>query len=341
MVLYLLNAIDRDAFEPELVVFKSGGPLSASLPSDVPIFDLERPRLRGAILPLVMLLRERHPDLVFSSLGYVNLALLLLRLTIPRSTRLVIREANTLSSGFGQSPPRRFLVPAYRLLYRTADAVICLSEAMRKELESDIGIARSRLHLIFNPVDEALLRGTASPRRDDGNAVCLVAAGRLVRQKGYDRLLRMLACCRRNVRLTILGDGPERVDLERQAAELALGDRVRFLGFQADPWHLIAGADALVLPSRWEGMPNVALEALACGTPVIATPEAGGIADVAALAVPGAVTVAAEGDQFVSAMEAVPKRCLTEEPAPSLLPPQFGLDHAVASYERVFLEATL
>ena len=88
------------------------------------------------------------------------------------------------------------------------------------------------------------------------------------------------------------------------------------------PWPHFAGADAFLLPSRWEGMPNAALEALACGTTVIATPEAGGIAEVAAEAAGGAVTVAAAGAPFEAAMAAV-RASPPEGPRASLLPARF------------------
>src|SRR3546814_18465284 len=81
--------------------------------------------------------------------------------------------------------------------------------------------------------------------------------------------------------LTILGDGAERDALLRQAEALHLASTVTFTGFVEAPWPYYAGADAFLMPSRWEGMPNAALEALACGTPVLATPEAGGLIELA------------------------------------------------------------
>ena len=77
--------------------------------------------------------------------------------------------------------------------------------------------------------------------------------------------------------LTILGDGADKLLLECRIASLNLGDRVELRGFDPNPWAYYAGADAFLLPSRWEGMPNAALEALACGTPVIAMSHAGAV----------------------------------------------------------------
>ena len=76
--------------------------------------------------------------------------------------------------------------------------------------------------------------------------------------------------------LTLLGEGPLRPELERLAQQSGVADRVHFVGFQKNPYPFFAQADAFVLSSRYEGFPNVVLEALACGTPVIATPAPGG-----------------------------------------------------------------
>ena len=79
----------------------------------------------------------------------------------------------------------------------------------------------------------------------------------------------------------------------------------KFLGFYDNPWRWYAGADAFLLPSYWEGMPNVALEALACGVPVIATADSGGIREVKQQAPVGAITVVEDREGFIQAMTEV------------------------------------
>ncbi|MBM3516529.1 MAG: glycosyltransferase [Alphaproteobacteria bacterium] len=203
--------------------------------------------------------------------------------------------------------------------------VICQSSRIGYELEHRYRVPGSRLCYLANPIDIAAVRAGATPlARAAGAGQRFVAAGRLTRQKGFDALIELFADLARTAHLVILGDGPERAALERQVAALGLSARVALPGFTAAPWPQYAGADAFLLSSRWEGMPNAALEALACGTPVIATAEAGGLPDVAAEAAPGAVTLAPMGAAFLGAMRAVAAQ-ETGAVRPCLLPPRYDI----------------
>ena len=194
-------------------------------------------------------------------------------------------------------------------------------------MNRDFGVPSHLLFELYNPVDVSAIRIKACPlRRSPGAGRRFAAAGRLTAQKGFDSLLVMFAeTAYSEDRLTILGDGPLRDELQRRANDLGIGEMVNFPGFLDVPWNLYAGADAFLLPSRWEGMPNAALEALACGVPVIATPESGGIAELAALARQGSVTVARVGQEFSAAMRAVVPFSEVEL-RDSLLPCEFSLD---------------
>ncbi len=332
----LAAAIDRRRFAPEIVVLDAGGPLRDAVPADVPVHDLGTPRLRRAMPRLVRMLRRIGPATTFSSIGYVNVALLALRRLVPG--RIVVREANLPSLSLPNAGFPRLMAGAYRRLYRHADAVICTSRRMEEEFAGGFGVPRSRIAALPNPVDEDAVRAAAAaPLRPAGDGARFVAAGRLTRQKGFDRLIEMFAEMPETAHLTILGQGPDAPSLCARAEALGLGDRVDLPGFEPSPWARYAGADAFVLPSRWEGMPNAALEALACGTPVVATPEAGGIGEVAERSAAGAVTLAEAGGGFVAAMRAAAVDPVSN-PRPSLLPPDFRLAAVVQRFETLIAD---
>jgi glycosyltransferase involved in cell wall biosynthesis len=325
------NALDRARFAPSIVVLDARGPWRARVASDVPVTNLGRARLRHGVAALKSALRKAAPDIIVSTIGYLNLAVLTIR---PPASRVIVRESNMPSRGARGLPLRAAQRLAYAALYRRADAIVSPSSPVSEELARDFGVPRRLIRVIHNPVDEAALRQAATPpQRRPGERARFVAVGRLARQKGYDRLLAALASFAGDFHIAVFGEGEERAALEAQSRALGLADRVTFAGFDPNPAPWVAGADALLLPSRWEGLPNVALEALACGTPVIATPESGGILEIARPAKPGAVTVAPMGPEFLAAMAGAPRN-ESARLRPSLLPDEFRIASVVADYER-------
>lgn len=331
----LAARLDRTRFDPFFIVGSASGPWTDLLPADIRVVDLGGERVRQLILPLRRALVQARPDIVFSTMGYVNLAVLALRAVLPRM-RFVVREANTPDRNARGRLQRGLYRLAYRLLYARADRVVSPTAEIARELREDFGVGAKVLTVIPNPVDESALRAGAAPvRRLPGAGRRFVAAGRLSAQKAFDRLIAHMAAMPADTRLCIFGEGEERPRLEAQRAELQLTDRVLLLEFEARlaPW--LAGADAFLLSSRWEGLPNVVLEALACGTPVIAAREAGGIAELVGMTQPGAITAVASAEEFEAAMRAVaPSAEATLRP--SLLPDGLRAERVVRDYEKLF-----
>ncbi len=184
--------------------------------------------------------------------------------------------------------------PAQRALKRSeldrADVVTAVSGAVADSLVRDYGVDRARVRVVPNgadaPDEEREARAARRLREELGAGAARplwVCAGRLEEQKGQDVLLESLAEVRRHDRdfvAVLAGDGSCRAALEQRAAALGLGERVRFPGQVEDLGPLLAAADAVVMPSRWEGLPLVLLEALARGRPVVAS-AVGGVPEVA------------------------------------------------------------
>jgi glycosyltransferase involved in cell wall biosynthesis len=176
----------------------------------------------------------------------------------------------------------RFAVPR-RLIRRAAEraaGLITVCQALKDDLAA-LGVAPERIRVLRNGVDlERFRPGDRAAARArfglDPARRTLGSVGHLIERKGHHLVIQALARCP-DTDLVIAGDGPERTALAALAAERGLGARVRFLGTlsQADLAHLYGALDALVLASSREGWANVLLEAMACGTPVVATPVGG------------------------------------------------------------------
>ena len=156
-----------------------------------------------------------------------------------------------------------------------ADLVVPVSAGMLHTLV-EIGVPVARVRTVTNgvDVDHVIQAAQQEPELVLPPGPLVVGSGRLHRQKGFDLLLRAharaLADGAPAHHLVLVGDGPDRVALERLADELEVGDSVVFTGFVANPHAIVARAAAFVLPSRWEGYPLALVEAICCGTPCIA-----------------------------------------------------------------------
>jgi len=307
VTLNLLIGLKDRGYSVGIIVFNKGGPLLSMVPVDVPIYNLGTSTLRYSIIPLIKKLQQLKPKVVFSTLGYVNVALLLVRWLLPKKVKIWVREANLPSISLPNNPQPKIMTILYRKLYRKADKLICTSTRMRDEFISDFCVPKEVIEILPNPVDIGEIRKSALPkRRFDKGGVCYIASGRLTYQKGFDRLLCWFSTLdNKKSTLAILGEGDLKFELIRKAESLGIQNRVKFLGFCDNPWRWYAGADAFLLPSYWEGMPNVALEALACGVPVIATADSGGIREVKQQAPVGAITVVEDREGFIQAMTEV------------------------------------
>jgi glycosyltransferase involved in cell wall biosynthesis len=322
VTLNLLRLVDVERFIPLLIVLQPEGPLAEAVPEHVQVIRLNRRRMRQAILPLLRLIRKIKPAIVFSTFNHVNVPILFFKSWM-RGTQVVVREANMPSANVVRMPMPWLARLGYIRLYPRADTVIATSEAMVSELIA-FKIPGNLVVKLRNPVFEQKLRQSAYPSvRQPGKGLRFVAVGRLSYQKGFDRLFQIMRELPQSAHCLILGDGPERPFLDGQLSFLNLESKVTLQGFVSNPAPFIAGADALVMPSRFEGMPNAALEALAVGTPVIATPEAGGLKELES------VIIKSIGEGFREAMSSC-RETSGHHLRASLLPREFHAEHVAS-----------
>jgi glycosyltransferase involved in cell wall biosynthesis len=275
VVITLLRHLDRTRFEPHLVVFYTfyGFWFRSEVPDDVVMHVLEARRARNAMPKLLRVIWRVRPAVLVATQGYINFLLLLAKPFLP-SCKLVIREVIG-ERYMEDNRYRDLLYRCYLRLVRRADRIVTQTEAVANRLTSEISPRLGQVQCLHNPVDVERLAAAAkvaiSPFAGPGPHV--LAMGRLTQQKGFDLLLEAMAGVRAAgvpARLTIVGVGGPEAPLKAQAQRLGIADAVDLVGFQDRPERFFAHADVFVLSSRYEGMPNVVLEALACGLPIVA-----------------------------------------------------------------------
>lgn len=282
----LLDHLDRNRFEIHLALLNVQAPASREIPPDVRIHDLKCSRVRHVLPALVKLVWKIRPDALLSTVGHMNLALIASRLFLPRRTRVLVRESTIASVWLRDSTSRLWMGRwLYRCLYNRADRVVCPSSFILEDLAKNFGVSRAKLVRIYNPVDVDKVRSFANSEGSpyNGPGPHLVAVSRLSAEKGLDLLLDAMPAILQlfpDVQLTVLGEGPLLADLQDRSKKLTVAEHVHFLGFQKNPWRYVKYAHLFVLPSRFEGIPNALLEAIALETPVVATDCAGGIREV-------------------------------------------------------------
>ena len=339
VILNLAGAFEALGARVRLIVLDPDGPLRGSVADGVEVVDLHVPRVRRAARRLIAELRKRPADLLIGSQTHLNLLLALIRPGLPQRTGLLLREPNLLPADARDARQDRLV----GWLLGRADLVVASSEAMRDHLVTTVA-SRSQVRVLPNPVDVQSLRSAARDGSPLGHDDGLVSVGRLTDQKGYEDLLDALSRVPGDRRLTVLGGGPLRPSLEDRVHRLGLSDRVRFVGRVDEPETLtatVARAALLVHPAHYDGMPNAVLEALALGTPVLATTDLDVLRGLAEEVGPAALRLvprAALAEAIEDSASATPTRG-SGDLRPSLLPERFdmnGVVHALLdAYEDV------
>ncbi|GIW86851.1 MAG: glycosyl transferase [Isosphaeraceae bacterium] len=268
----LATHLNRRRWAASVICLMDEGPLAAELrASSIPTacLGLRRNRPRTALATLRKTLAAQSPQLVQSFLFHANVAT---RLALPR------RGGPWLIGGLRVAEhQRRWHLWLDKLTERRACGSVCVSEGVRRFVIRHARLDPDRLTVIPNGIDlERIDRALPADRLSlglDPTGPIVLFVGRLDVQKGLSDLLEAWITVRQafpQATLLLVGDGPERQTLSRWLAAHP-GSRVRALGFRPDVPSLMLLADLFVLPSLWEGMPNVVMEAMAARLPVVAT----------------------------------------------------------------------
>jgi len=350
VMMSLIKALSPD-YQVTCVALSDNGPLYTQLPKNCEFLHVNRASARHSILPLSRLFRTSKPDVVITTMAYFNFIIMIaLLLSGHRPRRVILREANTPASTLNALGFRWLGVRMYKFLYNRASAVICNSAQVQGEL-ADAGVKRDIIKIIPNPVDAGALSRLAVKKitlLEFGDAALplFVSVGRLTRQKGMDRLIKWVAAMRIKANLIIMGSGEQRENLLSIILHERLEQQVQLIDFQDNPFPYMAAANAVLLGSHWEGLPNVGLEALALGKKVIATGECGGLVGMKFCHIIDDLIIAETADQFIAAMEQVAKNhapskaslghnipACNPKIAKSSLPAEFDIETVINQYK--------
>ncbi len=282
-LLYLLQGLDRRQFEPLLCVLNPGDVIPGYQSIDVPIVNLKRYLPRNDVLRLFSLsalIRRWRPDLVHSFLANIYA---FLAAQINRVPHLISERNIETPACEEKNFLQRVMEP---VMFSRAVAIVANSQAGAAMAAKTKRARPERIFVVPNGIDPKAFDTFRSPqamRRElgvDPDIFSIGIIGSIVgKRKDHTTFLRAMhsltRLCGPKFQVVCVGDGPKLEETRALARELGLAERTRFTGIRTDVPEILAALDLVVSSSQWEGMPNVIMEAMAAGKPVVATAVGG------------------------------------------------------------------
>lgn len=279
-MLNLAHGFAERGWAVDIVLAKGEGPYLRQVQSGVRVVDLGASRVLTSLPGLVRYLRHERPRALLSAIDHANVVALWAQKLAGVPVRVVASVHSTPSrAAVNARNLRARLMPYWvRPFYPWAYAVVAVSKGVAEDLIRVTGLPREKVKVIYNPVVTPELFAKAKeplehPWFAPDEPPVVLGVGRLTAAKDFPTLIRAFALVRRErpARLVILGDGEERPKLEALVRELRIEADVLLAGFVDNPYKYMRRAGVFVLSSQWEGLPTVLIEAMALGTPVVAT----------------------------------------------------------------------
>jgi glycosyltransferase involved in cell wall biosynthesis len=281
--LNLANELAARGYPVDLVLVRRRGEFVHRVGDRVNTVVLDRTRAYECVWPLRQYLRSARPGVLISCFPTLNLVAILANLLSGNVTRVLPVEHMPVSVDRRENPSRlpRFAYALYPFFYRMVPVVGVNCEESAQDFKQQFPSLASRVRVLYNPVVSCDIEklGKAVPAQGPLAQVplkrpVLVGAGRLTRQKNFPLLLKAFALVREKLECDLVivgGRGEDRERLLEIAQELNISEHIQWTGFVDNPYAYFSRASVFVLSSIYETLPTVLVEALACGSPVVAT----------------------------------------------------------------------
>ncbi|MGR3766069.1 glycosyltransferase [Rossellomorea sp. NS-SX7] len=274
ILINLANELSKK-YEVTALAMSSEGPLMSDLNDDIQIVNLNKKKASKTIGSLVKYIKENNPDIILSAKHFMNISVLMANLLTGKKTNVI----STVHGQLGNSKKDEFMKYFIRLLYPLSDEIVCVSSGVASEIKELIPSRHVKMvNVIYNPVIDRkfIERAEEAMNAQIGKSSeekWIVSIGRLSKEKNIDMLIQAFSKLpdKRQCKLVIIGEGPEREKLSSLVFKLGLEKEVIFKGYQKNPFIYLNRADVLALSSEREGLPTVLIEALYFNVPIVST----------------------------------------------------------------------
>jgi len=343
VVLNLVNNLEEEKFNINLVVFSDVGELLSKVNKGVKIHNLNSSRVAFGAKRLISLLIKEKPKIIFTGITHVNLTV---ALAIPimkpflKDTIFITREVNIPSVRAKYLKKSKKMDYLYKKVISRFDIVIAQSEYMRDDIIFSYELDSTKVLVVNNPIDIEYINKELKDSREEvifsKDRINIVAVGMLRKQKAFEKLLSIFKLLDDKYHLHIIGEGSERVLLENKIDRLNIGNMVTLHGLKRNPYIYMKEADLVVLSSKYEGFPNVVLEANVCGKFIVANRCAGVNSEIIIDNLNG---VLVENDNYQEFADAIKKHALITHNREKIIDTtkKYNVKEVVDIYRDIFL----
>jgi len=278
VTLRLIQGMIERGYDIDLLVLNPRGPMRKQVATSANIKELNVSRAIAAVPKIISYIRGKQPDAIIAAEDQLGIVGAFSCVAARSNTKILVTSHVPYSkTNLAKGVKGWFFVSFLRLLWRRIDVFTTVSAGLADDMAEVTGLPRDEIKVLHNAVitEEDIDRRpdvSLHPFFQSGEKVIL-AIGSLHRRKGFHDLIEAVRLLNESmpVRLIILGEGREKESLQNQIDSARLRDRIDLAGYCDNPFRFLQTADLFVLPSYFEGLPTVLIEALASGCPIVAT----------------------------------------------------------------------
>lgn len=266
----ILN-LDKKKYDVSIIVFDLSKQIYLKK-KNIKITNLKTKKISLGIIPFIKLINKLKPNVVISTVSHLNLLVSILKIFFPKNTKIIARESNFLSQNISlQSRPilTRIL---YKIFYNNIDISLVFSNDHKLDVLKNTNLNEKKIRILNNPVDFNVIKISSENKLlnkykkffTNKKITKFIFVGSLSHQKGIDILIKSLSYFNKSKYiLNIIGQGSKKRELIELVRQKRLKKNINFIPYQINPFPFIKNSDVYCMFSRFEGMSNIALEALA------------------------------------------------------------------------------